>query len=519
MIRLLVTGLLLAASGSVFAQEIFNKSSDRAYLSELAHQVGDTDYINRLSKGLMVGDTMPDMELSSLGIVVNNKTGKTKISDFKGKIIILDFWNTYCKSCIEGFPKMEKLQREFGDKIQIFLVNDSQTKELIENTMPDGFSLPDLPIIVKTPTDDESSSLLVQPSFFPSRSTGHQVWIGPDGIIKLRGASQNNYFEKIQEVLAGNEVFMLKTNGTAVIFNKAIPYSDILYNFRNHPVRSGSVITAFNNDYDPETRPYVEDVIDTVNETRRSTYINGDILAIYKRAYNKFLDSAEQNLLWGPSITSLHGKLRDKFGYHFISIGDGVDSALYCHGLASATDNRPDLAYVQARICYELILPLNTSYELWQEYMLYDLNRYIRSKHGTTLNMRKRKVFCFVLIRKSDTDRVGQPIGEKMYKTENVKVNNKDMKRYATQLMVIGDFVCDSEGLSEMFEMNNQNGNPLFFFNETGFDQRKMIDITIPDPATYTSMDDLRKALKPYDLDIKEEWRELDFLVLEKIAE
>src|SRR5688572_7574854 len=65
------------------------------------------------SKGLQVGNKMPDIPL---GVVINNKTGKTRFSEFKGKLLILDFWDTYCSSCIEGFPKMVQLQKEFGDK-------------------------------------------------------------------------------------------------------------------------------------------------------------------------------------------------------------------------------------------------------------------------------------------------------------------------------------------------------------------------------------------------------------------
>lgn len=40
---------------------------------------------------------MPDI---SLGEVHNNYTGNTKFSEFKGKLVILDFWNTMCHSCM-----------------------------------------------------------------------------------------------------------------------------------------------------------------------------------------------------------------------------------------------------------------------------------------------------------------------------------------------------------------------------------------------------------------------------------
>src|SRR6201999_1317282 len=50
------------------------------------------------------------------------KTSSAHIASFKGKLLILDFWGVTCSSCIAEMPKMQRLQQEFGDKIQILLV-------------------------------------------------------------------------------------------------------------------------------------------------------------------------------------------------------------------------------------------------------------------------------------------------------------------------------------------------------------------------------------------------------------
>lgn len=39
-----------------------------------------------------------------------------KIGDFKGKVIVLDFWATYCPPCIEEIPHLRQLQAKYGDK-------------------------------------------------------------------------------------------------------------------------------------------------------------------------------------------------------------------------------------------------------------------------------------------------------------------------------------------------------------------------------------------------------------------
>ena len=38
------------------------------------------------------------------------------LSDFKGKVIVLNFWATFCGPCREEMPAMEKLWREFKDR-------------------------------------------------------------------------------------------------------------------------------------------------------------------------------------------------------------------------------------------------------------------------------------------------------------------------------------------------------------------------------------------------------------------
>src|SRR6516225_5369840 len=71
-------------------------------------------------KALNIGDQVPDLQFQN---VLNYKAKTAKLSDFKGKLVILDMWSTSCTACISGFVKMQKLQNEFDGKIQILLVN------------------------------------------------------------------------------------------------------------------------------------------------------------------------------------------------------------------------------------------------------------------------------------------------------------------------------------------------------------------------------------------------------------
>ena len=44
-----------------------------------------------------------------------NADGNTKkLKDFKGKVLILDFWATYCPPCLEEIPHLKELQAKYG---------------------------------------------------------------------------------------------------------------------------------------------------------------------------------------------------------------------------------------------------------------------------------------------------------------------------------------------------------------------------------------------------------------------
>jgi cytochrome c biogenesis protein CcmG/thiol:disulfide interchange protein DsbE len=45
------------------------------------------------------------------------KNGKTlKLSDYRGKVVIIDFWATWCPPCRKGIPDLIKLKNEYKDK-------------------------------------------------------------------------------------------------------------------------------------------------------------------------------------------------------------------------------------------------------------------------------------------------------------------------------------------------------------------------------------------------------------------
>jgi thiol-disulfide isomerase/thioredoxin len=76
---------------------------------------------------LKVGDTFPDFAKFKL-------EGKLP-ADLKGKVVLVDFWASWCAPCKKSFPALNELQRQYGEKgFVIIAVNVDE-----ERSKMDGF--------------------------------------------------------------------------------------------------------------------------------------------------------------------------------------------------------------------------------------------------------------------------------------------------------------------------------------------------------------------------------------------
>src|SRR6476469_6873036 len=66
-----------------------------------------------------IGERCPDVEIKN---IINYKTATARISDFRGKLLLLDFWGTFCGPCVASFPRMDALEKEFANDMQVLPV-------------------------------------------------------------------------------------------------------------------------------------------------------------------------------------------------------------------------------------------------------------------------------------------------------------------------------------------------------------------------------------------------------------
>jgi thiol-disulfide isomerase/thioredoxin len=70
----------------------------------------------------MLGKVCPDFSMSVIG--ANGIEKPLNLSELRGKVVILEFWATYCAPCIPYIKHFEKLQFQFGDAIKVIEISE-----------------------------------------------------------------------------------------------------------------------------------------------------------------------------------------------------------------------------------------------------------------------------------------------------------------------------------------------------------------------------------------------------------
>jgi len=76
--------------------------------------------------GFKAGDALPDLSQLKL-------EGKFPDS-LKGKVVLLDFWASWCEPCKASFPTMDELQKRYGSQgLVVVAINVDENKADMEN--------------------------------------------------------------------------------------------------------------------------------------------------------------------------------------------------------------------------------------------------------------------------------------------------------------------------------------------------------------------------------------------------
>jgi thiol-disulfide isomerase/thioredoxin len=67
----------------------------------------------------LIGRSAPDFTVSDSQRTVS-------LHDYKGKVVVLNFWASWCAPCIEELPSLIQMQHELGDRVTVLAVATDQ---------------------------------------------------------------------------------------------------------------------------------------------------------------------------------------------------------------------------------------------------------------------------------------------------------------------------------------------------------------------------------------------------------
>lgn len=411
------------------------------------------------ARPLSIGDKVPDLLFTE---VINHSGKAIRLSDFKNKMIILDFWATWCSACIKNFPKMDSLQGKFHDQLQILLVNTLHTKDTKEkvNTFFDKWGKRhgnlNLPVIIK----DSITEVL-----FPHKEIPHYVWIKNGIVTAITDALEINS-ENVEGVIKGS-ITKLKEKRDNMDFDFQKPLFINGNGGAGENIKYRSLITAHNEQLPTMSGITVDENYLKSADKRLYTRIfcfNLPIIELYKMAIPEIMDYPINRMIF---------QVKDKSKYYNMDVW--------------ADDWKHANTYV-----YELIVP-PTKLENIRSQMLDNLNKFF----NLSASIETRSVKCLALLKTGKEI----PISSSKEEPENslYETDGKPKHIQNQQLSVL------VHKMNDLFEM------PVI--DETNFSGKVNMQL----PADLSDLKKLKTALNKYGFDLIEREQQLKMFMLAEL--
>ena len=319
--------------------------------------------------GLNIGDHVPDLIFKN---TENFSENQQRISDFKGKLLILDFWATTCGSCLAAMPKMDSLQKAFKNQIQIILISDRETMPKA-NAFLKAFKNQEIKAAIEGFPKIYNDNRWTQ--YFPYRSVPHHVWIGEDGKVVAITNGFNTNKKNIADYLAGQ-------------VNKMQLKDDFLYDKFSDLILKTSV---FKPTYSSAFYPLIPNLT-------KDLFLVDSLKGEFSRriALNTINSMAEHFYFPSP----IYGLKLPKFMGYGLSVWGGR-RIIYEGGVMSKLFRPRDKSFYNQwqrdnMFSYEITLPL-TAKSMVPEIAKSDINNYALIKYNVEISEREIETECYVI--------------------------------------------------------------------------------------------------------------------------
>lgn len=118
-IYILINGGILGRSGSEEMQ-----TSD---------SVPSSGERNKEENQVQATENQEDPEIAAPGFNLMNPDGElVALSDFRGKVVIVNFWATWCPPCRAEMPIFQEAGEQYSEQLVVLAVNSGETEEVIQ---------------------------------------------------------------------------------------------------------------------------------------------------------------------------------------------------------------------------------------------------------------------------------------------------------------------------------------------------------------------------------------------------
>ncbi|WFD08845.1 TlpA family protein disulfide reductase [Tepidibacter hydrothermalis] len=164
---------------------IFNKQNNtkQDVSNNIVKENADKENIDEKSQELAVGKIAPSFTLKNLN------GDEVSLSDYEGKIVLINFWATWCTYCDKEMPDLQRLNNENEDLV-VLTVNVKESKEEVQSYIDKGNY--DFPVLLD---ENGETSITYLVSAFPT-----SYFVDENGI--LLGAVQGMMsYDKMNTIL------------------------------------------------------------------------------------------------------------------------------------------------------------------------------------------------------------------------------------------------------------------------------------------------------------------------------
>lgn len=403
---------------------------------------------------LKIGDKVPDLTISK---AINYISPTLKLTDFKGKVLILDFWATWCGACRKSIPLTDSLEKVFHGEVVFLSVTYQTDKEAdaylakLEKLKP-NISVRKHPRIVQ-------DKVLHQ--LFPHTGLPHYVWINGDGIVSAITDYQALTISNISKLIKEGSVnTIVKKDDPLIPHRKDVP---ILSNLDGKvpPIVFHTLLSG----YVPGLAGGMDILPATESRSRKILLRNTALTNHFRTAYGGgkkwFSDAAIEMEVKDPSVLK-YSKDGDYNGW------------LRRNGY-----------------CYELQLPRSQD-SLVFVHMQDDLKK-LFPQYDARVEIRTKKVLA--LVRTSADDKLATRGGTSDYRFTGLQVS---MKNIGINMLI--------SQLSVLFLQYL----PMPIVNDTGY--RGRVDLELN--ADLSDVKSINQELSKYDLQFIEKDKEVEVLVI-----